>query len=635
MKLINLVITATLGCLLSLYFAIPAVALKISDLDNPQITEAFVDGLVIPLMKNHDSPSGVVAIVKGGKLVFARGYGYRDVARHIPVQPDRSLFRPGSISKLFTWVSVMQLVEQGKLDLDVDINRYLKTFRIRDTYPGQPVTMRHIMTHTAGFEDGFLGYLIIDDPSRIMPLAQAMKKYQSERVNPPGKQTAYSNYGAALAGLVVANISGMEFADYVQKNIFDVLGMKSSSFREPLPDDLNKNMVSAYAFKGGKYVEKPFEIISNFAPAGASSVTATDEVKFAQAILNGGEYEGGRILKPETVTQMLTRNFTHDDRMMGMALGFYETGRNGLRLVGHGGDTIYFHSDLVIDQKNDLAYFVSFGGGGGSIVRSAFMGAFYDAFYPQEKKKIIPPSDFSARAGKYAGTYLFWRSSFSKIEKLLMLVGGISVKPMADNTLLMALGGKASRYAETDKNLFQEINGSGKIAFQENDKGLITGFVKDGLPFMSTFKAPFYYTGGFNFFLLGFSTVVFLGVLLRLAYQWSGYRAFSGANKKAARAAVMVAAANVLTLVIGGLVMIAVGDQMFSKIPLLFKIWLFFPIVASLAGLYLLYQTIVVWKDGLCSGLWARLRYSVVTAGALFMIWFYTFWNILGFHYLA
>ena len=635
MSFLRILMAVMISCLMSLYVSMTAMALEISDLDNPKITEAFVDGLVLPLMKNHNSPSGTVAITKGGKLIFAKGYGFQDIENNIPVDAAKTLFRPGSVSKLFTYVAVMQMVEQGKLDLDADVNQYLKTFQIKDTYPGQPVTMRHIMTHTAGFEDGAIGYLIIEDLSRIMPLAVSMKRYQLERVNPPGAQTAYSNYAVALAGLIVENLSGMEFTNYIQKNIFDVLGMKSSSFKEPLPEHLNKNMAYAYAYEGGKYVEKPFEIISNFSPAGAQSATATDMTIFAQAILNGGEFNGGRILKEETVKQMLTRNFSHDDRMMGMALGFYETEKNGLRFVGHGGSTSYFHSELVIDQKNDLTFFISFGSNGGASVRSAFKTAFYDAFYPQEKMKITPPSDFSARAGKYAGNYLFWRSGFSKLDKVMKLFGGVSVQPTAENTLIVVLGDNASQYAEIDDNFFQKIDGTGKLSFQENDRGEITGLVLDGMPFMSTFKAPFYYTGNFNFAFLGLSMVVFLGVMLRLAYQWSVFRSLTGINKKAAKAAIMVAATNILTIVTGGIVMTIVGSQMFSEIPMLFKIWLIFPMIVTLVGLYNLYYAVLVWKDSLCSGRWARIRYSIVAGCGLFMIWFYSFWNILGFQYMA
>ncbi|HLU07461.1 MAG TPA: serine hydrolase domain-containing protein, partial [Woeseiaceae bacterium] len=212
-----------------------------ADLDDRAALESFVDGLVGPMMKANSSPSGTVAISLRGELIFEKGYGYQDVETRIPVDPAKTLFRPGSVSKLFTWVSVMQLVEQGKLDLDADVNTYLETFKIREAFD-TPITLRNIMTHTAGFEDGGLGYLIIDDPDRIMPLREAMQRYQPDRVNPPGKQTAYSNYATALAGLIVENVSGLPFADYVQQHIFDPLGMERSTFVEPLPEPMAAHM---------------------------------------------------------------------------------------------------------------------------------------------------------------------------------------------------------------------------------------------------------------------------------------------------------------------------------------------------------------------------------------------------------
>jgi len=613
-------------------FFVPATAVELSDLDNPKITEAFVDGVVLPLMKENNSPSGVVSIIKDGKLVFAKGYGHQNLEKDTPVDPAATLFRPGSISKLFTWVSVMQMVEQGKLDLDADVNTYLKTVQIKDTFPGQPVTMRHIMTHSAGFEDGGLGYLIINDIKKSVPLAVAMERYQPERINPPGAQTAYSNYATAIAGLIVANLSGVEFTDYIQQNIFDVLGMKNSSFKEPLPDALNENMAVGYAYGGEQYTEKPFEIIASFAPAGSMSGTATDMMIFAQAILDGGANDQGRILKKETVEQMLTRNFSHDDRMMGMALGFYETEQNGVRLLGHGGDTQFFHSDLKIDLKNNMATFASFSSTGGAAVRSAVVPTLYDSFVPLEQARLVPPADFADRAGKYAGSYNFWRSNFSTIEKALGLAGGLSVAPSGNGTLIIPGFGEA---VEIDKNLFQQMNGDMKIAFQENTAGEITGFVIDGMPFMSLYKTPFYRGGGFNYSFLLLSIVVFVGIILRRFYQRAAFKSFTPADKKVLSASLWVASANLLTFIFGAIVLTIAGDSLGSEIPTMLKVWLVMPIIATVVGLYHLYSTVTVWKDGLLSNVWARVRYSIVAVCALFMCWFYYFWNILGFQFLG
>jgi CubicO group peptidase (beta-lactamase class C family) len=610
--------------------------------DDPASLEAYVDGVIQPLMKNNSSPAGTVAIARNGELIFARGYGFQDLEKRIPVDPYVSMFRTGSTSKLFTWVAVMQLVEQGKLDLDTDVNNYLKTFRIKDTFK-EPITLRHIMTHTAGFEDGALGYLIAEDTSRVIPLNEAMERYQPERVNPPGAQTSYSNYATAVAGLIVSNVSGLEFTDYIQRNILDPLGMANSSFAEPLPESLAANMTASYKDEKGRLIEQPFEIIANFSPAGAQSATSVDMVKFGQAILNGGELNGKRILKQETVDAMLTENFTHDPRLMGMALGFYATDYAGFRVMGHGGDTRWFHSYLGIDAAHDLTFFVSFAGPGGSPVRSSFAPSFYQEFFPREETPPTPPDDFLERAGKYAGDYGFWRHSFSKIEKALGMASSLKIIPTEENTLILTFSGKAKQYVEVDKNLFREQDSGYSLvpgisppllAFQENDQGEITGFVMDGLPFMSLRKMPVFETPNFNLTLLGLSMLIFLLVLLRRFFQRAAIRSFSAADKTAVNAAVYASAANLLVLVAGAIVMTAVGDRLFIEIPLVFKLWLVLPMLATLAGLYILYCTAGVWRRGLFAGFWARFRFSIITLCALFMIWFYYFWNILGFQYL-
>jgi hypothetical protein len=277
-------------------------------------------------------------------------------------------------------------------------------------------------------------------------------------------------------------------------------------------------------------------------------------------------------------------------------------------------------------------------------VRSSFAREFYDKFFPREEAPPAAPEDFAERAGKYAGAYGFWRSNFSKIEKAMGIVGGsLQVAPTEDGTLIISFGDKAKQYAEVEKNLFRALDPNISLiggfsprllAFQENADGAISGMVLDGLPFMSLRKLPVYDTAPFNLALLGFALLVFLGMLLRRFYQRAAIRGLKAADRTAVSAATWAAAANWLVLIAGAIVITIVADQMFTRIPLLFKLWLVLPILAFVAGLWLLYRTWGVWQRGLLAGTWARVRYSVVTLSALFMCWFYWYWNILGFQYL-
>ncbi|MDD9888610.1 MAG: serine hydrolase [Candidatus Marinimicrobia bacterium] len=619
---------------------------QISDrINNPGIVEAFFDGVISTHMKENKSPSGTISMVYRDRIIFSKGYGYQDIEKNIPVVADKTMFRPGSVSKLFTWTAVMQLKEQGKLDLDTDVNTYLKTFKIKDTYPGEPVTLRHILTHTPGFEDGGVGYLIIEDFDKAIPLRDAMEKYQPKRVNPPGVQTAYSNYATALAGLIVSNISGISFNDYINKNIFEPLNMNHSTFEEPLPEELENNMAIGYAYEKGRFTEKPFEIISSFGPAGAMSASSTDMANFALAFLNGGSFEGNynidgrnysnRILQEATVTEMLTQNFSHDSRFPGMALGFYESSVNGNRLVGHGGDTQYFHSDLAIDLENDLAIFVSFSGAGGAKVRSVIIPAFYNEFFPVVVSPLSISEDFNERANRYAGSYLFWRSNFSTIEKAFLNLGGaVKVAPSSENTIIVTMGDDVRQFIEIDENLFQERGGKAKIAFQENESGKINGMIFDVYPFMSMYKASMWKGQSFNFLFIGLSVIVFLGVMLRLAYQWSIYKSLPKEEKDATTSAIVAAGLNLGFFIFGIIALSVDGDTLFSVgfTPLM-KFWLLFPILATIAGGYQIYQAVIVWKNNYW-GIWKRIRFSIISLCCLFMIWFYYYWNILGYNYL-
>ncbi|TNE66190.1 MAG: serine hydrolase [Alphaproteobacteria bacterium] len=608
-----------------------AAAADVPDVTDPAVVEAFVDGAVKPPMEINHSPSGVVAVMKDGKMIFAKGYGYIDVEKHIPVDAETSLFRPGSISKLFTWVSVMQQVEQGKLDLDTDVNTYLTQFKVKDSWPGKPVTLRHILTHTAGFEDGGVGYLITDDPSRIVPLADSLMTHQPERVYEPGTMVAYSNWATALAGLIVANVSGESFNDYVENHIFNVLGMASSSFREPLPANLDANMAKAYGWEAGKYVEKKYEIISNFGPAGASAVTASDMGKFACALLADGACNGARILKAETLEQMLDEGFSHDPRVRGTGLGFLKRpfGPDGFDNFGHDGATTMFISHFGMSKKEDFMLFSSFSGPGARATHVAFVDAFYKEFFPNPAPVLTAPADFASRAQKYAGKYNNSRNSYTKAEAIMRGLGTATVTPMPDNTLLI----EGKRYVEIEHNLFQLIDGTDRIAFQEDADGNITGYVLDGFGVMRFYRAGFQETTGFTTLVVGLSLTVFLFVFLRLAYQFAAFRALKGEEKQAWTATLLVAGFYLMFFILAGMSISGGVDALFYALPAMLKFSFVFPILAALALVWHLYLAYRVWTVPLFAGKWQRIRHTVVSLVGLLMLWFTWYWNLLGFHY--
>jgi CubicO group peptidase (beta-lactamase class C family) len=433
--------------------------------------EAFLDGVMPQQLAREDIAGAVVAVVKDGRVLFAKGYGYSDVASKKPVSPENTLFRPGSISKLFTWTSVMQLVEQGKLDLDADVNKYLD-FNVPATL-GKPLTLRNIMTHTSGFEET-LKELFVSGQDRMMPLDVYVRTHLPRQIFPPGTTPAYSNYATALAGYIVQRVSGQPFERYVEDHFFKPLDMPHCTFEQPLPSALKPLMSSGYnrASDGAK----EFEWVAAF-PAGSSSVSALDMTHFMIAHLNDGQYHDTRILRPETARQMHTRTFGLHPDLDGMALGFYEESRNGLRIIGHGGDTGYFHSDLHLVLAEHLGFFVSYNSAGKGEVspRGMLWQSFLDRYYPYTPPDRPVPSTAIADGHEVSGDYLVSRRPETTVVSILGLLGMMRVR--ADSSGVLTLpsshypNGKPRRWKEVGPLLYQDVKGQDRLAFIRNGHG--------------------------------------------------------------------------------------------------------------------------------------------------------------------
>jgi CubicO group peptidase (beta-lactamase class C family) len=400
---------------------------------------AWLDGYVPYALKTGDIAGAVVVVVQDGQILVERGYGFADVARRTPVDPKRTLFRQGSVSKLFAWTAVMQLVEQGKIDLDADVNRYLD-FKI-PARNGEPVTMRNLMQHTGGFEEYAKG-LVTDDPKTALSSEARLKQWVPERIFPPGTTPAYSNYGAALAGYIVQRVSGEPFADYIERHLFAPLEMAYFTFRQPLPAALAPWMSKGYDVASQD--PKSFEIFDP--PAGALSATGEDMAHFMIAHLQDGAYGGARILKAATAQSMHDSPLTLLPPLNRMELGFYETNINHREVIGHLGDTQYFHTALHLFLKEHVGFYVSLnsqGKGGTAIdLRDALFEDFADRYFPDTerdgpdtKKDGRPDPDTAAQhARMLAGTWVLSRrfeSNFANLTELLEQVK-IGVTPKGE-----------------------------------------------------------------------------------------------------------------------------------------------------------------------------------------------------------
>jgi CubicO group peptidase (beta-lactamase class C family) len=459
----------------------------------PDDVNVWLDGYMPHALATADIAGAVVVVVKDGGILTERGFGFSDVATHAPVDPKLTLFRPGSVSKLFTWTAVMQLVEQGKIDLDADVNTYLD-FKI-PARQGKPITMRNLMQHTAGFEEQAKG-IISEDP-KSPGYDALLKAWTPERVFAPGETQAYSNYGASLAGYIVQRLSGEPFDEYVEKHLFEPLQMHHSTFRQPLPAARAPLMSQGYKLGSGE--AHPFEIIGP-APAGSMSSPGEDMAHFMIAHLQGGEYQGARILSAQTTAKMHDSPLTLLPPLNRMELGFFETNINGHEVIGHLGDTDCFHTSLHLFLKDDVGLYVSFNslgkeGAAGSL-RTALFDDFADRYFPaaQPEGRVDAPTA-TAHAAMLKGS---WSNSRGSQSNFLAIVGFLSqVKAGVDAKgrlvlPFMGVNGQPRRWTEISPFLWVDLDSHERLAAKIVD-GKVVRFSIDLLsPFMAFQRVPWY-----------------------------------------------------------------------------------------------------------------------------------------------
>jgi CubicO group peptidase (beta-lactamase class C family) len=619
--------------------ASPVPIVEGSGLRGPEDLEAFFDGVMAAHLEAQRIAGATVSVVKDGELFFAKGYGYADLEKQIPVDAQKTLFRVGSTSKLFTWTSVLQLMEQGKLDLDADVNTYVKQFKIPATFP-QPITLRNLMTHTPGLEDGALGYLIVRTPEESPPLAETLERHMPARVRPPttdwsdGTNASYSNWGTALAGLIVANVSGMSYDEYVEKNIFEPLGMSQSSFREPLPEPLLADMSKGYRYRGAHEAGE-FEYIHHFGPAGSLSSTATDMARFMIAHLQNGRFGENRILEEATAQYAHSRLFSPSPYVNGSGLGFYETWLNGRRFIGHAGDTIYFHTDLALLESENLGIFVSYNGSPvlPFSARTDLLQAFMDRYYPARLPAVDPPDDFETRANQYAGSYRFSRHSYTKNEKVFGILQSLQVAPTDHDTLLVSMPGEAvpGEFVEVAPDTFRRSDGGDVIAFVRHG-GKVSHFVGWPLAFMAAYKLAWYQRVELYGFLVALAVLCSIVAIVSALRQWRADRAASATPRRARRLAAATGIVIVLFLVVIAATLLSGLDEVMYGFPSSFRVALLAPLLAIPLTLCVLYYAWRAWRDKLWTRS-GRIRYSVIALAFAAFLWFLGAMNLIGYRF--
>lgn len=455
---------------------------------------AWLDGYMPYALHSGDIAGAVVAIVKDGKVLTERGYGFSEVEKRAPVDPEKTLFRPGSVSKLLTWTAVMQLVEQGKIDLDADVNQYLD-FKI-PAHDGKPVTMRNLMQHTVGFEEQAKG-ILTDDPKS--PSFEALlKAWTPNRVFAPGTTPSYSNYGASLAGYIVQRLSGEPFDAYIEKHIFAPLDMQYSSFRQPLPANLVPLMSKGYPRASEN--PKPYEIIGP-APAGSLAAPARDMAHFMIAHLQNGDYQGQRILSATTAEQMHNSPLTVIPPLNRMELGFFETNINGHEVIAHLGDTDNFHTSLHLYLQDGVGFYVSFNSlgkdGAAGKLRNALFFDFSDRYFPAPVPATrVDAKTAAAHAAMLAGSWANSRSSKSTFLAVLDLVSqthlGVNEKGELVTLPFPGLNGQPRHWIEYEPFVWRDRDSHERLAAKVVDGKAVRFSIDELSPFIVFDRTPWY-----------------------------------------------------------------------------------------------------------------------------------------------
>ena len=630
---------------------VPPAPSQGQSLTDPAELEAFLDELFGRQMEEHHIAGAAVSVVKNGKLFFAKGYGYADLENGIPVDPERTIFHIGSNGKVFTWTAVMQLVEQGKLDLDADINTYLD-FRIPDTYP-QPITLKHLMTHTAGFEDRWLGS-VVSDASELVPAREWLVSHMAARVHPPGDYAGYSNYNAMLAGYIVARVSGQPYDQYIQEHIFDPLGMVHSTAQSPIPPDLRANLSVGYTYVDGIFQAVPdYTAQPALLPSGGHQASVTDMARFMIAHLQGGRYSDANIaeahiLKETTAQQMHSTLYTPDPRLLGTAYGFFDWSDNSQRTLGHTGYFPPMNSLLLLLPDQDLGVFVAVNGDAGDLTTQhfGFQRAFFDHYYPASAAAPIqPPAYFAERAGRFVGSYRFSSTRSTTAIKIMALMGlnTVEISNPGDGTLLFTYSGIELRFVEVEPLYFRQVDGPFSIVFREDDSGRITHMSTDLIPQYAAVKLDWYETPGFNMALLQGCVLIFLSMIPAAVIHFIRNRRLSSDRKPASRGTRLTYWIILGISVLNLLFLVGFGTFMFGTfswsyitelhdVSLIVKMVMGLGVLAAVLTVGALVYTVLAWKNSYW-GIAARLYYTLVTVAAVAFVWFLNYWNLLGWRF--
>ncbi|QVQ51571.1 beta-lactamase family protein [Spiractinospora alimapuensis] len=495
------VTTGAVVVLVCATFTTPAHAEPQAERVDPEEVRAFIDARLPELMAEQGIPGATVSVVQHGEPVLATGYGDPALDSDTPVDAEETAFHTGSVGKSFTAAAALQLVADGAIDPHTDVNTYLpEPAHVPDTYPGQPVTLHHLLTHTAGFEEHREGS-VAEDPDDALPLREYVPRAMPERVYPPGRYDAYSNFGYTLVGYLIEEVSGQPFPEYVDDAVFTPLGMDSTSFQvrqEDLPS--GQAVTTNYMITpAGDLFEGP-PMTANESPGGFAYSTGPDMARFMRALLDEGRVDGEQALAPETVTMLDRQAETHPD-VAAMGYGTYDRYTSDPRVVGAFGNLMGANAEYALVPERNLGVFVAVNSdsteGLGDAAWTRFVDEFLVEFADVERgpdaTERVPMSQ--EELARYDGGYHAGRVSFSETSTLMAILGSYRPARVEEGALRMSCSSAMEEqlWYPVGDGLFHSADGQEWAGFIEDD-GDVVGFVCDQVPMHPYVRADWWQT---------------------------------------------------------------------------------------------------------------------------------------------
>jgi CubicO group peptidase (beta-lactamase class C family) len=602
---------------------------EVAALGPPAAIDAWLDGVVETQRRIHHVPGAVVALVDREGTVLLRGWGYADLPDRRRVDPERTLFRLGSVTKTFVWAALMAEVTAGRLDLDADVDALLPDLDV-PAVDGRPVTLADLMMHAAGFEDRGVD-LALGPDEPVPPLAEHLADRRPETLHPPGLVPAYSNYGTALAAHVLETVTGEDWARHVERTILAPAGMEDVVADQP-PADADRIAVG-HRWRRGAFETAPFLRIPD-APAGALSGTATDLARWLRVHLGDGVVDGRRVLTAETVRRMQEPLRRFHPQAPPVLHGFYRMDRGGERVLGHQGSTMTTHTVLAILPDRGIGLFAAYNGDGGASAPIELLGALVERLAPTElPEPRTPPEDFAERADRYTGEYLPSRRDESSLARAGALVAAVRVAATADGHLLTRFpDGDALQWVEVAPDEFRARDGLARASFRATaDGGMELWFSTDALRVLQRadgLASPALHR-------LGFTIAIAVLLLAFVGYPAAGLRSGDrmvfGQVRRLPPVAVPLAWGTAATGLVG-LVLIGLstgaGDAFVTGVPaaMVAALWTN-ALFAVLAGATLLVGLVCAFGDGATPG--QRGRLLVVALAAVLHAGLLAYWNLM------